>query len=138
MSSSENESKKDLPLRKRKSLVWQYFEKLSRARVRCRICRHEQNYQGNTGNILRHLKAKHQVDATQRGQMDPDNLQRLKALNNSTVNMNIKTENQFGELEMEDHLTTYCVKPIIDPYHDTEVNLNANNTKEIKRILKQF
>uniref|UniRef100_A0A1A9W7X9 BED-type domain-containing protein n=1 Tax=Glossina brevipalpis TaxID=37001 RepID=A0A1A9W7X9_9MUSC len=125
MSSSDDESNKDLPIRKRKSLVWKYFEKLSRARVRCRVCRHEQNYQGNTGNILRHLKAKHQIDATQRGQRDPENLQRMKALNDSASHVKseavpIKTENHLMNRESGSHLTSYCDEPDVDPYEDNE------------------
>uniref|UniRef100_A0A1A9V3F6 BED-type domain-containing protein n=1 Tax=Glossina austeni TaxID=7395 RepID=A0A1A9V3F6_GLOAU len=135
MSSSDNESNKELPIRKRKSLVWKYFEKLSRARVRCRVCRHEQNYQGNTGNILRHLKAKHQIDATQRGQRDPENLQRMKELNSSASHLNdistavpIKTENQPTRRVSRTHLTSYCDEPDIDPYEDNEPLVNFINT----------
>ncbi|XP_053951331.1 uncharacterized protein LOC128858830 [Anastrepha ludens] len=62
-----------MSVRKKVSIVWRYFEKLDRLRVRCRLCRHEQNYQGTTGNILRHLKNKHNIDATLKGQQaNPD------------------------------------------------------------------
>ncbi|XP_017463496.1 PREDICTED: uncharacterized protein LOC108356904 [Rhagoletis zephyria] len=57
-----------LSVRKKVSIVWRYFEKLDRLRVRCRLCGHKQNYQGTTGNILRHLKNKHNIDATLKGQ----------------------------------------------------------------------
>lgn len=84
MSESENEhesSNVDEKFRPRKrSLVWQLFEKLSRYRVRCRLCNHEQNYQGTTGNILRHLKSKHELDATIKGQQDPQHQERLRLL----------------------------------------------------------
>lgn len=82
MSETDNESHNgDDSLRPRKrSLVWQFFEKLSRYRVRCRLCAHEQNYQGTTGNILRHLKSKHELDATIKGQQDPHHQERLRLL----------------------------------------------------------
>ncbi|XP_011213477.2 uncharacterized protein LOC105233189 [Bactrocera dorsalis] len=63
-----------LGVRKKVSIVWRYFEKLDRLRVRCRLCRHEQNYQGTTGNILRHLKNKHNIDATLKGQQANPNM----------------------------------------------------------------
>ncbi|XP_039962323.1 uncharacterized protein LOC126750844 [Bactrocera neohumeralis] len=63
-----------LSVRKKVSIVWRYFEKLDRLRVRCRLCRHEQNYQGTTGNILRHLKNKHNIDATLKGQQANPNM----------------------------------------------------------------
>ncbi|XP_073820138.1 uncharacterized protein [Musca autumnalis] len=65
---------------RKRSLVWQLFEKLTRYRVRCRLCGHEQNYQGTTGNILRHLKSKHELDATIKGQQDPHHQERLRLL----------------------------------------------------------
>lgn len=63
-----------LGVRKKVSIVWRYFEKLDRLRVRCRLCRHQQNYQGTTGNILRHLKNKHNIDATLKGQQANPNI----------------------------------------------------------------
>ena len=69
---------------KKRSLVWKFFEKINRNRVRCRVCRHEQNYQGTTGNILRHLKARHELDATLKGQQDPRNQQRIIELSKMT------------------------------------------------------
>ncbi|CAD6995164.1 unnamed protein product [Ceratitis capitata] len=70
MSAEYEEQQVDISLsvRKKVSIVWRYFEKLDRLRVRCRLCHHEQNYQGTTGNILRHLKNKHNIDATLKGQ----------------------------------------------------------------------
>lgn len=70
---------------KKRSLVWKFFEKISRNRVRCRVCQHEQNYQGTTGNILRHLKARHDLDATLKGQQDPRNQQRIIELSKMTL-----------------------------------------------------
>lgn len=83
---SDNDgSNKDVPIRKRASLVWQYFEKLSSVRVKCRICQHEQRYMGNTANALRHLKAKHDIDARAVGLSDPENVKRMKALSTSGI-----------------------------------------------------
>ncbi|XP_037816139.1 uncharacterized protein LOC119606656 [Lucilia sericata] len=102
--SDNDESNKDVPLRKRASLVWQYFEKLSSVRVKCRICQHEQRYMGNTANALRHLKAKHDIDARAVGLADPENVKRMKALSTSGIPfeqriaaINIKSENRFDE-----------------------------------------
>ncbi|KAM7361246.1 uncharacterized protein ACRADG_010759 isoform 1-T2 [Cochliomyia hominivorax] len=69
---------------KKRSLVWNFFEKISQQRVKCRICEHEQNYQGTTGNILRHLKARHNLDVTIKGQQDPQNQERIKELSQMT------------------------------------------------------
>lgn len=69
---------------KKRSLVWKFFEKISQHRVKCRLCEHEQNYQGTTGNILRHLKARHNLDLTLKGQQDVENQQRIKELSGMT------------------------------------------------------
>lgn len=82
---SDNES--DSNRRKRSSLVWQYFEKLSDSRVKCRICRHEQRYMGNTANALRHLKVKHDIDARACGLSDPENVRKMKALSVSASHL---------------------------------------------------
>ncbi|KAI9577179.1 uncharacterized protein LOC119641836 [Glossina fuscipes] len=83
MSSSENESIKEDRGQRRTSLVWKYFDKISRSKIKCRICGHEQNYQCTTGNILRHLKNKHQLDATIKGLQDPKNIKRMQELDAS-------------------------------------------------------
>lgn len=70
---------------KRRSLVWNFFQKISRERVQCLLCQHEQNYQGTTGNILRHLKARHALDATIKGQRDPQNQVIIKELMSITT-----------------------------------------------------
>lgn len=100
--SDNEESTKDVPLRKRASLVWQYFEKLSSVLVKCRICNHEQRYMGNTANALRHLKAKHDIDARPVGLSDPENVKRMKSLSicgmpfdPSNAAINIKNESNF-------------------------------------------
>lgn len=91
MNDSDNDIPNEEEIRpKKRSLVSQFFEKISRHRVRCRLCQHEQNYQGTTGNILRHLKARHDLDATLKGQQDPRNQQRIKDLSGSSGP--IKTE----------------------------------------------
>ncbi|XP_013117083.1 uncharacterized protein LOC106094418 [Stomoxys calcitrans] len=98
MNESENECNADDSLRPRKrSLVWGLFEKLGRYRVRCRLCAHEQNYQGTTGNILRHLKSKHGLDATIKGQQEPEHQERLKTLlaNVPMSASDIKVERNF-------------------------------------------
>ncbi|XP_065360839.1 uncharacterized protein LOC135954573 [Calliphora vicina] len=102
--SDNEECNKDVPIRKRASLVWQYFEKLSSVRVKCRICQHEQRYMGNTANALRHLKAKHDIDARAVGLADPENVKRMKALSTSGIPfepaiaaINIKNECHFDD-----------------------------------------
>ncbi|XP_065360828.1 uncharacterized protein LOC135954563 [Calliphora vicina] len=75
---------------RKRSLVWNFFEKVGLKRVRCRVCSHEQNYQGTTGNILRHLKARHDLDVTLKGQQDPRNRKRIKEY--SSMTLPIKTE----------------------------------------------
>lgn len=70
----------DGPIPKKRSLVWQFFERVNQFRVRCYLCQHEQNYQGTTGNILRHIKSKHDLDLTLKGQQDPENQKRIKEL----------------------------------------------------------
>ncbi|XP_073816555.1 uncharacterized protein [Musca autumnalis] len=83
MSDNEYDSNR----RKRSSLVWQYFEKLSNSRVKCRICQHEQRYMGNTANSLRHLKVKHDIDARACGLNDPENVRKMKELSVSTLEL---------------------------------------------------
>ncbi|XP_011189721.1 uncharacterized protein LOC105216772 [Zeugodacus cucurbitae] len=96
-----------LGVRKKVSIVWRYFEKLDRLRVRCRLCRHEQNYQGTTGNILRHLKNKHNIDATLKGQQANPNLV-SKYVNEIDEKSNVRTadedcsENEFLKIEPAD------------------------------------
>ncbi|XP_075148544.1 uncharacterized protein LOC142222335 [Haematobia irritans] len=93
----ESECNDDSLRPRKRSLVWGLFEKLGRFRVRCRLCSHEQNYQGTTGNILRHLKSKHGLDATIKGQQEPEHQERLKELL-SSVPMSaseIKIERNF-------------------------------------------
>ncbi|XP_013117082.1 uncharacterized protein LOC106094417 [Stomoxys calcitrans] len=80
MSDNEFESRRKI----RKSLVWQYFEKLSTNRMKCRICMHDQRYMGNTANALRHLKVKHDIDARACGLDDPENVRRMKELSRSS------------------------------------------------------
>ncbi|KAM7361245.1 uncharacterized protein ACRADG_010750 [Cochliomyia hominivorax] len=123
---SDNDgSNKDMPIRKRASLVWQYFEKLSSVRVKCRICQHEQRYMGNTANALRHLKAKHDIDARAIGLSDPENVKRMKAL--STVGIpfeptiaaiHIKNECNFDDEEEDQHQTNEKeVDEVEDDHH---------------------
>lgn len=102
--SDNNDSNEDMPIRKRASLVWQYFEKLTSFRIKCRICQHEQRYMGNTANALRHLKAKHDIDARPVGLTDPENVKRMKALSTSGIPfkhtlaaINIKNECRFDD-----------------------------------------
>lgn len=80
MSSSDIEANKCNIIPRRVSLVWKYFDKLNNTRIKCRLCGHEQNYQCTTGNILRHLKNKHDLDATINGMKDPKNIQRMHEL----------------------------------------------------------
>lgn len=106
---------------KKRSLVWQFFEKLSRERVRCRLCEHEQNYQGTTGNILRHLKAKHNLDATLKGQQDPKNQQRIKDLGGLVTP--IKTEIKI-ERKQRVRKESECEFSEVDPYEKDNQEVN--------------
>lgn len=151
MSDDEHNSNKDgdIRVRKRSSLVWQYFEKLSRSRVKCRVCQHEQKYLGNTANALRHLKVKHDVDARPIGLTDPENVKRMKALtsqhgipnpatddvdvkNESTLDYQLYDEEVVESRRQAERRKTSVSRPTqlpyeeeteIDPYADAEVRL---------------
>lgn len=104
---------------KKRSLVWNFFERISRQRVQCRVCKHEQNYQGTTGNILRHLKARHSLDATLRGQQDPQNQKRIRELTemitSGTIPVNI---NQTPIINIRKRSIASESSDTVDPYND--------------------
>lgn len=115
---SDNEdSMKDGPTRKRGSLVWQYFEKLSSVRVKCRICQHEQRYMGNTANALRHLKVKHDIDVRPIGLSDPENVKRMKALA------------PFGVQPFEPKVSAVNIKNECN-FYDEDEHRNENGEKD--------
>lgn len=63
---------------KGRSMVWQFFKRTNQTSIQCHLCQHKQNYHGTTGNILRHLKSKHDLDLTLKGRQDPTNQKRIK------------------------------------------------------------
>ncbi|XP_037816137.1 uncharacterized protein LOC119606655 [Lucilia sericata] len=114
--------------KRKRSLVWNFFEKVGLKRVRCRICNHEQNYQGTTGNILRHLKARHDLDVTLKGQQDPRNMQRINELSNMSLplasEMNIDRKPTVLP-KIRKKSVSSDTSDTLDPYNDHE-----NNTKQ--------
>uniref|UniRef100_A0A1I8PM25 BED-type domain-containing protein n=1 Tax=Stomoxys calcitrans TaxID=35570 RepID=A0A1I8PM25_STOCA len=129
---SENDYDDCLRPRKR-SLVWHFFEKLSRTRVRCRMCCHEQNYQGTTGNILAHLKSKHELDATIKGQQSPKNQERLRLLLNNVASLTIpiteiKIERRYSNKNSLGESQAYKITPYEEDTSDVPVKPTTTNT----------
>uniref|UniRef100_A0A1A9W7Y8 BED-type domain-containing protein n=1 Tax=Glossina brevipalpis TaxID=37001 RepID=A0A1A9W7Y8_9MUSC len=157
MSSSENESIKDSDRgQRRTSLVWKYFDKISKSKIRCRICGHEQNYQCTTGNILRHLKNKHQLDATIKGLKDPKNIKRMQELDAScqisenslklatTAPYSIKRDHLFKREFRKREPPSLCENSLNESYEDKDepvINFDynelLNSTKKDNIILTQ-
>ncbi|XP_067616572.1 uncharacterized protein [Eurosta solidaginis] len=132
-------------VRKKVSIVWRYFEKLDRWRVRCNICRHEQNYQGTTGNILRHLKNKHDIDVSLKAQKSNPGL--IQKLQNSVEENyrtgdeldygdNVATKNEHGLVRSPrkqpkyDRNNSISGTDIGDPYTDSTFQLYNNYSEE--------
>ncbi|XP_037949916.1 uncharacterized protein LOC119680951 [Teleopsis dalmanni] len=106
-----SDTEEHFSVKKRVSKVWTYFDKINQQRVRCRICEHEQNYQGTTGNLLRHLKSKHKIDAT------------VKLPNEMSTFLKIKSEdmnNKETGNEKDVRMTTRSAK-------EAKINLRSNS-----------
>ncbi|GBP88621.1 hypothetical protein EVAR_100548_1 [Eumeta japonica] len=126
--SDNEESTKDGPTRKRGSLVWQYFEKLSSVRVKCRICQHEQRYMGNTANALRHLKVKHDIDFYDEGEHRNENGDKD---NDESFAKSSRNRRILNHLDSENDVDPYGnEEPLVD-FIDTDNHYNKDDEDEL-------
>ncbi len=51
--------------RKKRSWIWNHFEKISSTELKCKYCEHKSIYKnGTTSNFIRHLEGDHQIKET--------------------------------------------------------------------------